>query len=672
MRKNKNKFGEQEKEKRRNRMKKNLMPFIAVVFALFVMRAYADVHKANTCKQEDVQATIDAAHDGDTVMLPPGTAEWTTKTPGNVAVTVPNTKGLIIQGAGMDQTVITDATGNNYGECLLAINGMDGKTFRITGITFIGKTTKPSNTTMIAISGTCKNWRVDHCKIVDQGLGSEGIDTKGYTYGLMDHLIFINTTPVVYADENNAWERPLTLGTSNAVYIEDCQYPNAKFHWATDGRSGGRFVLRYSDMTNTQIGTHGTDGGGSRGIHSYECYANRFMAEGTVNCYRAAEIRGGTGVIFDNTYIGNWGTMTVEHNCACNFDPNDNRCGGAKFCTSYPCLDQIGRTTDMDNDHTQDLEPFYAWNNKGDGTLKYFTIAGCPDVIKSYIKENRDFYNNTPRPGYVPYPYPHFLSVLDESGRLLGLKGVENQGAVSLTWNAVKNTVKYQVRRNWGAEIVSLAATNTEYIDNAGGGYLYLVEAVDSDGTVLAAEGVMTDQEKPTVPTGLSAIPISGTQIDLKWGLSTDNLVLGGYRIYRNGELVNHNATLAYSDTNLTPNTLYTYTVTAYDAAGNESAPSESVAVTTPGSGGGGSDAGGGGGGGGGGCFISAVQGLNPWYMVWGLFTAGSVWRTRRAKAKSKKRKINEWMRNDGTGVDLRSVLRRNLRSFAAVQDDGN
>jgi chitodextrinase len=53
------------------------------------------------------------------------------------------------------------------------------------------------------------------------------------------------------------------------------------------------------------------------------------------------------------------------------------------------------------------------------------------------------------------------------------------------------------------------------------------------------------------------------------------------YRIYRGGNPVATTAATAYVDGGRTPNTSYTYTVTAYDGAGNESAPSAPAAAMT-------------------------------------------------------------------------------------------
>ena len=93
------------------------------------------------------------------------------------------------------------------------------------------------------------------------------------------------------------------------------------------------------------------------------------------------------------------------------------------------------------------------------------------------------------------------------------------------------------------------------------------------------------DTESPSVPTGLTAIAVNSTQVDLSWLASTDNVGVTGYTIYRNNALLTTVAadTLSYSDTTVLESTTYTYTVDAFDAAGNYSAPSSPANITTPG-----------------------------------------------------------------------------------------
>ncbi len=91
------------------------------------------------------------------------------------------------------------------------------------------------------------------------------------------------------------------------------------------------------------------------------------------------------------------------------------------------------------------------------------------------------------------------------------------------------------------------------------------------------------DSTSPSVPTNLTAVPMSASQINLSWTPSTDNIAVTGYRIYRNGSQVSSATTNAYSDVGLPASTTYTYTVSAYDEAGNASAQSTAATATTSG-----------------------------------------------------------------------------------------
>ncbi len=82
------------------------------------------------------------------------------------------------------------------------------------------------------------------------------------------------------------------------------------------------------------------------------------------------------------------------------------------------------------------------------------------------------------------------------------------------------------------------------------------------------------DVERPSVPAGLRATPSSTSAIALSWTAATDNVGVTGYRVYRSGTRIGETVSPSYVHNGLTPATTYTYTVTAVDAAGNESLPS--------------------------------------------------------------------------------------------------
>ena len=89
------------------------------------------------------------------------------------------------------------------------------------------------------------------------------------------------------------------------------------------------------------------------------------------------------------------------------------------------------------------------------------------------------------------------------------------------------------------------------------------------------------DTELPTVPQNLTATAVSSSQVNLRWSTSTDNVGVIGYRIYRNGTHIADEPSISYNDTGLTALTPYTYTILAYDAAGNESGSSNQAIATT-------------------------------------------------------------------------------------------
>ncbi|WP_432085773.1 cellulase family glycosylhydrolase [Streptomyces sp. bgisy095] len=89
------------------------------------------------------------------------------------------------------------------------------------------------------------------------------------------------------------------------------------------------------------------------------------------------------------------------------------------------------------------------------------------------------------------------------------------------------------------------------------------------------------DTQAPTVPTALTSPAKTSTSVSLSWTSSTDNVGVIGYDVYRGGTRVGTSATTSYTDTGLTANTAHAYTVRARDAAGNTSAASAPLQVST-------------------------------------------------------------------------------------------
>jgi len=88
----------------------------------------------------------------------------------------------------------------------------------------------------------------------------------------------------------------------------------------------------------------------------------------------------------------------------------------------------------------------------------------------------------------------------------------------------------------------------------------------------------------PGTPTGLTATATNSQTITLDWTPPTDNIGVAGYSIFRNGSLVavKHGSSPGFTDSQLDGSTTYTYTVQAFDGAGNTSATSGSASAPTP------------------------------------------------------------------------------------------
>lgn len=96
-----------------------------------------------------------------------------------------------------------------------------------------------------------------------------------------------------------------------------------------------------------------------------------------------------------------------------------------------------------------------------------------------------------------------------------------------------------------------------------------------------AAYSGTTDTVAPSAPTSLAASGTTGTTTNLTWTASTDNVAVTGYDIYQGTTLKGSSTTTSYTVTGLSALTSYSFTVKAKDAAGNVSAASNSVSVTT-------------------------------------------------------------------------------------------
>ncbi|MFF4750385.1 discoidin domain-containing protein [Streptomyces sp. NPDC002514] len=90
------------------------------------------------------------------------------------------------------------------------------------------------------------------------------------------------------------------------------------------------------------------------------------------------------------------------------------------------------------------------------------------------------------------------------------------------------------------------------------------------------------DRTAPSAPGKPGAVTDFPTVADLTWPAATDDTGVTGYAVYQDGKLASAAKGTSARIPNLTPGRAYTFTVTARDAAGNESPAGAPVTVTMP------------------------------------------------------------------------------------------
>ncbi|MGW1453066.1 discoidin domain-containing protein, partial [Micromonospora sp. NPDC002411] len=127
---------------------------------------------------------------------------------------------------------------------------------------------------------------------------------------------------------------------------------------------------------------------------------------------------------------------------------------------------------------------------------------------------------------------------------------------------------------------VSFTAASTRYVRVQVTGNTGWPAAQFSEVEVYGATG-STDTQAPSAPGNLAYTQPASGQIRLTWSASSDNVGVTGYDVYANGALRGsvNGSTLTYTDSQADSATV-SYYVRAKDAAGNQSANSNTVTRT--------------------------------------------------------------------------------------------
>lgn len=309
--------------------------------------------EAKSVSLADVQAAVRSAGDGDTVIVPAGTATWT--------ATLDITKNITLQGAGPGSTVIIDAvpayaheqrpktrgsprmtrkqvprrqpsgfrrsrpakaanmtssTPRKRPSALIVINLTRDLPFRLTGFTFKGSTDSAEKgwKARIQLSGDSHAFRIDHCTF--DRLHGLNVSMTGFLCGVIDHCQFnlMNVQPIQISHiswnkgdhGNGSWADNVNWGSEKFVFIEDNVFDNLTGNKRSiDAYEGARLVVRYNQFHNTGLSAHGTEGQG-RGARAIEEYNNVYKNNQPIP---APQIRSGCIITHDNK----WSNVTKGH-----------------------------------------------------------------------------------------------------------------------------------------------------------------------------------------------------------------------------------------------------------------------------------------------------------------------------------------------------------------------
>lgn len=116
--------------------------------------------------------------------------------------------------------------------------------------------------------------------------------------------------------------------------------------------------------------------------------------------------------------------------------------------------------------------------------------------------------------------------------------------------------------------------------------YSITIKAKDNAGKSSASSNelqVTTKKESqpPTKPSGVMNTEPTQNSFTVSWTASSDNIAVTEYRVYLNGIPYGSSPSNVQLLVNLNPATTYTVTVSAFDAAGNESLKSDPIIVNT-------------------------------------------------------------------------------------------
>lgn len=362
-----------------------LLALVLGTWSSDVQAATAKTLNAASCSTADVQRALSQAHDGDTVALPVGTCTFST--------TLTITAAVNIIGSSQGITNIIDNVDKS--KCgdhpAIFVNISSQLPWRLSGFTIQSMAPDPGSCAeLIKVQTNSHAFRIDHINFVNLKSGDTGIRSDGDGWGVIDHitmqgdkargiLIRHTTWQQVGAWGDNSWAQPDTMGTNQAIFVEDSSFnlTNANGHGSVACEGGCRIVVRHNTLPF--LGTHGTDSTHrTRGMRQEEVYGNVINDQGS-QVANAWLVRSGTGMFFSNTIVptvgGSYGNIVVLRDF--------------REFNNYPPFGACDGTGAFDNnDHTTYFSGTHNGGSGGHDTLTDTTKSWTTNQLVGYSVHN--------------------------------------------------------------------------------------------------------------------------------------------------------------------------------------------------------------------------------------------------------------------------------------------
>jgi hypothetical protein len=301
------------------RIAPRLISGTCVVLA-FLCVSIADAFTTNIAESTslaDVQAAVNISVDGDVVLVPAGTNEWT----GHLSVT----NGIWVRGAGQSLTHITDtkdgtAMSDFTASSLIQLSLKTNTVTRISDISFYGNEAAQGTYGAVQIFGnnvgsSAGRYVVERCRFINiWNFAIFNYDALGVIHS--NHFKFFGTSIPIYvfhkqwkgSDGNTAygdgsWNDTVDWNDDRWLWIEGNTFDRAGGAYAAvDSYGGARYFARFNFMGSTFFEAHGTESSQRfRGTRAIGVVGNTYYASNTLDS--AVHIRSGTGLILSNSVV---------------------------------------------------------------------------------------------------------------------------------------------------------------------------------------------------------------------------------------------------------------------------------------------------------------------------------------------------------------------------------